>query len=430
MAKNHFLISLIPQGCGVYLMKDNLNNVIYIGKAKSLKKRLSSYFKNGLNPKTSALMSCVCDIEYRLCPTEAIALLLERKLIKQYRPKYNVSLRDDKNFPFVKITYEEFPVIYITRRKEEDRAMYFGPYTNVKLLKQVLVIIRRCIPYRSCKRLRQKACIYYRLRFCPCPCVGKISKEGYTKNIENIRLILEGNTDELARRLSEEMDLKSKTQRFEEAAKIRDQIEALAVMTEGSGSFSSKNGLWDLKSLLQLKKIPYGIEAFDISNISGKEAVGSMVSFYKGLPDKSSYRRFRIKTVQSINDYKMLAEIIRRRYARLIREGGVFPGLVLIDGGRSHLLFTQKELKKLGLDIPLVSIAKRQENIYIINKENAGKSKAAVIRLNANTPALNLIRYIRDEAHRFALRYHHILRRKKIIGNSTAAHNYLDTCSL
>ncbi len=402
-------LTSIPQGCGVYLMKDSLGNVIYIGKAKSLKKRLSSYFKKGLSAKTAVLMSSASDIEYRLCPTEAAALLLELKLIKQCKPKYNVSLRDDKSFPFVKITHEEFPAIYITRRKEQDRAMYFGPYTNVKLLKTALKIIRRCIPYRSCKRLRQKTCIYYRLGLSPGPCIGKISKEGYAKNIENIRLILEGNTDELVRGLSKEMNLRAKAQKFEEAAKIRDQIEALGVMTEGTGSFSQKDRLWDLKNLLQLKKIPYRIEAFDISNISGKEAVGSMVSFYKGLPDKGSYRRFRIRTVQSIDDYKMLAEIIRRRYTRLIQEGLALPDLVLIDGGRLHLLTAQKELRDLGLDIPLVSIAKKQENIYI-------KGRLAPIRLSVDTPALNLIRRIRDEAHRFALRYHYVLRKKKILG--------------
>ena len=204
-------------------------------------------------------------------------------------------------------------------------------------------------------------------------------------------------------------NLKSKEQKFEEAAKIRDQIEALSVMAESSGRFSRKDELEDLKNLLQLAKLPERIEAFDISDISGKEATGSMVSFFRGMPDKNNYRRFRIKTIQSIDDYKMLAEIIQRRYSRLIRENLAFPDLALIDGGRSHLLTAEREMNKLGIHIPLVSIAKDRENIYT-------KEKGHPIKLDTDTPALNLIRRVRDEAHRFAVSYHHILRRKKTIG--------------
>jgi excinuclease ABC subunit C len=167
-----------------------------------------------------------------------------------------------------------------------------------------------------------------------------------------------------------------------------------------------------LKNLLQLAKLPERIEAFDISDISGKEATGSMVSFLRGMPDKNNYRRFRIKTIQSIDDYKMLAEVIQRRYSRLIRESLAFPDLVLIDGGRSHFLTAEREMNKLGIHIPLASIAKDRENIYIQDKINP-------IRLDSDIPALNLIRRIRDEAHRFALAYHHLLRKKKTIGKST-----------
>jgi excinuclease ABC subunit C len=197
--------------------------------------------------------------------------------------------------------------------------------------------------------------------------------------------------------------------KFEEAAKIRDQINALSTIGQNKEGLASINELEDLKNLLKLEKLPLRIEAFDISNIYGKEATGSMVSFYKGFADKNNYRRFRIKSVSGINDYKMLAEVVERRYSRLMEEKLPLPDLILIDGGRSHLLTAQKELKKLGLEIPLVSIAKEQENIYT-NK------KAKPINLKSDTPGLNLIRRIRDEAHRFALSYHHLLRRKKIIG--------------
>jgi excinuclease ABC subunit C len=197
--------------------------------------------------------------------------------------------------------------------------------------------------------------------------------------------------------------------RFEEAAKIRNQIYALSTIGKSPRAASTFNELEDIKNLLKLDKIPERIEAFDISNISGKEATASMVSFYRGSPDKNNYRRFRIKTVDTVNDYKMLGEVIQRRYFRLQRENLSLPDLVLIDGGRSHLLTANKQIRQLGIDIPLVSIAKDKENIYT-------KDRIKPIRLTQDTPALNLLRRIRDEAHRFALSYHHILRRKKIIG--------------
>lgn len=399
----------LPDAPGVYIMKDRAGEVIYIGKAKSLKKRLSSYLARWLSPKILALASAVSDIEYRPCQTESLALLLEARLVHKYKPKYNVSLRDDKSFPFVKVTREEYPAIYITRKKEADGSRYFGPFTNVKLLKQALKIIRRNFPYRSCKKLPPRPCIYYRLKLSPAPCIGKISKDRYNKTIENICLILKGETDTLIGRLSKEMNLKSGKREFEAAAKIRDQIRALSTMTANICRFNPDDELQDLKNQLELDKLPERIEAFDISNISGKEATGSMVSFYKGVPDKNNYRRFRIKTVEVINDYKMLGEVIQRRYLRLIRENLPLPGLVLVDGGRSHLLTAEKEINKLGIRIPLVSIAKAKENIYIRNRIKP-------IRLNSDAPALNLLRRIRDEAHRFALAYHHVLRRKKTIG--------------
>jgi excinuclease ABC subunit C len=320
-----------------------------------------------------------------------------------------VSLRDDKSFPFVKITNEEFPAIYITRKKEIDGARYIGPYTNVKLLRQALKIIRRKFPYRSCRKLPKKACIYYRLKLSPAPCIAKISREEYTKIVDNICLILEGKTDTLIKRLAQEMDLKSKELDFEAAAKIRDQINALSALSSGSGTDSELNQLEDLKNLLKFDKISQRIEGFDISDIAGQGACGSMVSFYRGQPDKNNYRRFRIKTVEGIDDYKMLAEVVRRRYSRLVRENLPIPDLILIDGGKSHLLVASRELEKLKLKIPLVSIAKDRENIYT-------KGRKQPIRFAADTPALNLIRRIRDEAHRFALSYHRLLRRKKTLG--------------
>jgi excinuclease ABC subunit C len=403
-------IANMPASPGVYLMKDKAGRILYIGKAKSLKKRLSSYLGRDLSTKTIALMSKVEDIKYRLCPTESMALLLEASLVHEYKPRYNVSLRDDKSFPWVKITNEEFPAIYITRKKEPDGARYLGPFISAKLLKQALRIIRRRFPYRSCKKLPKQACIYYRLNLSPAPCIGKINKKDYARTMEDISLILEGKTDALVKKLTEAMNLKSKATDFEAAAKIRDQINALSAIGQAARSGLSKEAeSEDLKNLLGLHKKPERIEAFDISNLFGKEATGSMVSFYRGLPDKDNYRRFRIKTVEGINDYSMLDEVLRRRYRRVIEEGLRQPDLVLIDGGRQHLMVAQRALKDLGLEIPLASIAKEREHIYI-------QGRATPIKLENDTPGLNLIRRIRDEAHRFAVTYHHLLRRKKIIG--------------
>jgi excinuclease ABC subunit C len=403
------IIADIPDAAGVYLMKDKAGRVIYIGKAKSLRKRLRSYIGRQLDTKTLMLMANVADIDYKLTPTESLALLLEARLVHQYKPKYNVSLRDDKSFPMVKITNEEFPAICITRKKELDGARYFGPYTSAGLLREALKIIRKNFPYRSCKQLPGEECMYYRLGLSPAPCTGKINKKEYAKTIKKISLILEGKTDTLIKKLFREMNLRAKRQEFEEAAKIRDQINALVAIGRSNTNIGSQNELEDLKNLLRLSKLPERIEAFDISDIYGKEATGSMVSFYRGIADKNNYRRFRIKTVKTIDDYKMLSELVRRRYCRLIEEKLPLPDLILIDGGRSHVLTAQTALKELGIHIPLVSIAKERENIYT-------KGKARPIKLNSDTPALNLIRRVRDEAHRFAVSYHHILRRKKIIG--------------
>ncbi|HTZ11911.1 MAG TPA: excinuclease ABC subunit UvrC, partial [Candidatus Margulisiibacteriota bacterium] len=383
--------------------------VLYVGKAISLKKRLLSYFGRDLNSKTVALMQQAADIEYRLTPTESMALILEAGLIREHKPKYNISLRDDKSFPMVKITHEEFPAIYVTRKKEDDGARYFGPYTSASLLRDALKIIRRTFPYRSCRNLPHKACIYYRLNLSPGPCVGKITREEYARIIEDISLVLQGKTETLIKSLSSKMHDKANARDFEEAAKIRDQINALSSLGHSYTPSGSQIELEDLKRLLKTDKLVQRIEAFDISNIYGKEATGSMVSFFRGIADKNGYRKFRIKGVEGIDDYGMIREVVRRRYSRVLEEKLPLPDLILIDGGKGHLLSAQKELKELGLKVPLISIAKEKENIYISGRQSP-------LNFKSDTPALNLIRRVRDEAHRFAVAYHHLLRKKRIVG--------------
>ena len=396
-----------PDSPGVYLMKDKAGKVIYVGKAKSLKKRLSSYSGGGLQAKTAAMVLNALDIEFRLSQTEGLALLLEAALIHKYEPRYNVALRDDKSFPFVKITDEEFPAVCVTRKVETDASRYFGPYTNAKLLRQALKVIRKYFPYRSCKKMPRSPCIYYRIGLSPAPCAGKINKAEYTKTIQSISLILEGSSDSLIKKLAKEMHLKAKQRKFEEAAGLRDKI--LSLSSLGAEYHLPQAGLNDLKELLGLKVLPMRIEGFDVSDIYGKEACASMVSFYDGSPDKDNYRRFRIRAVEGIDDYAMIREAVARRYSRLIKEGLPLPDLILIDGGKAHLLTAQRELMKLGLKVPLVSIAKEEENIYTTGRFEP-------LRLSRDTPALNLISRVRNEAHRFALSYHHILRRKRMIG--------------
>jgi excinuclease ABC subunit C len=386
-------------------MKDASGRVIYIGKAKSLKKRLTSYLGNGLSAKTQALILKVYDIEFRLCPNESMALLLESALVHKYKPKYNVSLRDDKSFPMVKITKDEFPSVYITRKKDNDDARYFGPYTNAGLLKKAMKAIRRNFPYLIYKQMPQEARIDRSIGLSP---AKEIGRKEYAKKIKNIFLLLHGKTDSLVRKLSKEMHEKSDNMDFEGAARIRDQLNSLGVISQGDPSAYNRQALEELKGLLKMQKDPKRIEAFDISNISGKEACGSMVSFYDGNPDKDNYRRFRIKTVDGIDDYRMLREVVRRRYSWVLRGRLVLPDLIVIDGGKGHLFAVEDELRGLGIEMPLLSIAKRKENIYI-------KGKRSPIKLGRYPLGLNLIRRIRDEAHRFALSYHHILRRKNII---------------
>jgi excinuclease ABC subunit C len=321
-------------------------------------------------------------------------------------------LKDDKSFPLVRIGNEEFPVVSVCRRKEakKDGAFYYGPYTNADSLRQELKNMRRIFGFRSCKAMPRKACLYYRLNLCPGPCEGKISKVDYHELIEQIKLFLSSRYEELLYKLAGKMRQFSVARRFEEAGRVRDQINILSVFAQGRIHSTGLNELEDLKILLKLKVIPERIEGFDISNISGKQAAGSMVSFYNGLPDKDNYRRFRIKSKIDIDDYAMLREVMSRRYSRLKFEGRSMPDLILIDGGKGHLAAGKQVLDRLGLGIAVISIAKEKEQVFV-----PGKSQP--LRARIDSPALNLIRRVRDEAHRFALKYHHLLRKKRTLGN-------------
>jgi excinuclease ABC subunit C len=405
-------ISSLPDAPGVYFFIDAAGRILYIGKAKSLRNRVQSYFSRFLSAKIQAMTGKIADVEYRLTPSESQAQLLEASLIKEKQPPYNTDLKDDKSFPFIRISADEFPLICITRRKKleaDDKSVYYGPYIDAALLREALKVIRRIFPFRTCRTLPGKRCLFGRISLCPVPCEGRLSAAEYGETVRNIRMFLESKYQSLLDKLAEQMKDAARNQNYETAARLRNNIAALTGITRERSFPGGITASEELQNLFKLPRVPERIEAFDISNISGQEACGSMVSFHRGLPDKNNYRRFRIKTVEGIDDYKMLAEVVRRRYRRLQAENKPMPDLILIDGGKAHLQTAAAVLKSLNVAVPLISIAKDRENIYQQGKRDP-------TRFQGDTPALNLIRRIRDEAHRFAVGYHHVLRRKRVLG--------------
>ena len=405
-------VTALPEAPGVYLFKDGAGSVIYIGKAKSLKKRVQSYFNRALDAKTQVMISKAADLEFIVTPSESHAEILEASLIRSRLPQYNIDLRDDKSFPWIRISVDEFPVVSVCRRKKNetgDKSMYFGPYTDRAGLRQAIRMIRKIFGYRSCRKMPRNPCLYGRLNLCPAPCSGKVTARVYRQTIEQVKMFLESRYEELADTLGAQMTQAAIKKDFERAACLRDRLNALSALASSPEHAAGVDESEGLKALLKIDQPPLRIEAFDISNFSGKEASGAMVSFLRGRPDKNNYRRFRIKTVSGVDDYAMIGEVVGRRLRRLVREKLPLPDFILIDGGKGHLLVAQRELERLGLDIPLAAIAKEEENIYI-------KNRPRPVKFRVDTPALNLIRRIRDEAHRFAVAYHHILRRKKVFG--------------
>lgn len=389
-------------------MKDKAGKVIYVGKASSLKKRLASYFLRSVDSiKTQVMLTYVDRIVTMETASEYEALILEDRLIKQYRPRFNIALKDDKSYPYIKIAHDEFPRVFIGRRKKDDKNTdFFGPYMSAKLLRRALATLRKSFPFCSCRRFPKKVCLHFHLGLCPGPCEGKISKEDYLKTILAFEDFLLKEDEALIDELSLDMRRAVQEERFEEAARLRDRLEALSILVPLKKLSARRLKFWDSDfRRLGLKKEPERVEAFDISHMAGKESVGSMVSFVGGVPDKENYRRFKIRRVSGVDDYAMMREVVRRRYGRLLREARPLPDLIVIDGGRGHLEAAQSVLKELSCAIPMVAIAKSEELIYTIHQK-------IPVKLSRVSPALRFIQRLRDEAHRFALTYHHLLRKK------------------
>ncbi len=402
-------IKALPITSGVYIYKNIDGEIIYVGKAVNLRQRTQSYFrKNTQNFKTDLLVKNIADVDIIQTASEAEALILEASLIKKHQPVYNIELKDDKSYPYIQITKEEFPLVQLVRlntRKEKVPADFFGPYVNPSLIREALSIIRKIFPFRTCVPFADKICLDYHIGLCPAPCEKKITAEEYKRNIRSVRLILEGKKDDLYRWLREEMERCAKEKYFEQAAKIRDQIRAIGALYSGTKDINYYKEAEQIQRALGLPKAPERIECFDISNIMGNQSVGSMVSFLNGKPDKSNYRRFKIKTVTGIDDFQMMAEVVFRRYSRLQREARMYPDLILIDGGKGQLGAAVEALQKLSVVIPIASLAKREEEVFVPGKRNS-------IVLAKESLGLQLLQRVRDEAHRFAVSYHRTLRSK------------------
>lgn len=415
----------LPNKPGVYLMRDRLGRVIYVGKARSLKKRVGGYFqparRSGADPKLRALMDSIRDFDIEVVRSEPEALLLEGKLIKEYKPKYNVSFRDDKRFLLVRLSRDPYPRFALARLKKDDGCRYFGPFTHSGSLRRALEFILRRFGIRACHpalpgERDYKHCHNDILRHCSAPCMERISPEAYAERIEQACLLLEGRNPAVLEELEAEMKKAAASKQFERAAQMRDAVYDL----RATGRHNQRKFVRDLprasdpvaemealRTVLGLDRAPEVIEGFDISHISGTHAVGSMVRFVRGRPDKAGYRHYRIRSVQTVDDYASMLEIVGRRYRRLAVERKRLPDVVLVDGGRGQLGVAIAALNEAGVSIPVFGLAKEREEIHL---PGAG----APVGLPENSPALHLIQRIRDEAHRFANAHHESRRREKI----------------
>lgn len=410
---------------GVYLFLDEKGEVIYVGKAKNLRRRVSSYFLNkDLGPKTQALVEKIKKIKTLTVDSELESLLLEANLIKKYNPKYNARLTDGKSYVRVKITTgEKIPKVLLARREENKKAVFFGPFPSSNDLKIVLKLIRRIFPYQSVVNHPKKYCLYYHLNLCPCPPMFNSAQEQseYRKNIGHIIHFFEGKTKKIIKDLEAERDRESGREQFEKARDIQHKIDAITLITSPKRSpfeyEQNPNLRADLRSneLTALQKALSAngvvtktlnrIECFDISNISGIHATGSMVVFINGEKDTSLYRRFQIKRPPRVvpNDFAMMREVIKRRFNH--PEWGI-PNLIIVDGGKGQISSVKQAMFEQNIDMPVIGIAKREELLITSDFKS--------IRLPRNSNALILVRRIRDEAHRFAITYHRKLRSKFI----------------
>lgn len=426
----------LPKVPGVYLMKDAKGVVIYVGKAAVLPNRVSSYFLPSANlgyPKQT-MLEFIEAFEILECETEWEALLTENRLIKDIKPRFNAKLTDDKTFPYLAITMrDDFPGVFVTRQPNDSEfkgAKIFGPFTSVAALREAVQLLQRVFKFRTChldiredddSRKYFRPCLLYPIKQCTAPCAAKISKEDYRRDIDRFSRFLDSKRSVVLREMKAEMEEASTNLDFEKAAILRDQIKAINKLddrgTRKDGwqpeteSFyvDPVKGTKSLQKTLGLDEPIRCMEAIDIAHLQGNETVGSKVCFVDGKPLKNEYRRYKIKSVDN-DDYMAIREVVSRRYRDAGQGQELYPDVILIDGGLGQLHAAQEAFEQLDVKPPMViSLAKKEELIYV-------QAKAEPIRLGRENLGLKLCQAIRDEAHRFAQHYHHVLRRKKVIG--------------
>jgi excinuclease ABC subunit C len=513
-------LSALPGSPGCYLFSGADGTIIYIGKAKNLKKRVSSYFQNrDHDQKTQSLVEHIVTVDYIVTSNEVEALILENSLIKTHQPRYNIDLKDAKQYAFIELTDEEFPCIRIARRPG-PHGSFFGPFVSAAERDYVYSVVKKAFRLRTCKNLKRRACLRYHIQTCTGPCKGEVTPDEYGDQIRKATMVLKGRSGELIAQLKEEMVKFSDARNYELAMKVRDQISAvvrlggrqdvarstdaeedilnyiiedgrvyLMVFPVHGGTLANKKEfvfdyreefleeflvqyysmtgpppelilpervtgpmeeflsgkrgkkvivtvpqrgakrrlldlvkvnietvffgdeirIHELKDHLGLETLPRVIECFDISHIAGTSVVGSMVRFRDGRPDKRNYRRFKIKTVEGVDDFSAIGEVVRRRYTRIVEENGELPDLIMVDGGKGQLHAAVKETRSLGVQTPVIALAKREEQVYM-------QGHAHPLPIDRKERASLFLQEIRDEAHRFAIAYHRLLRKKKSIG--------------
>jgi excinuclease ABC subunit C len=421
----------LPGQPGVYLFKDETGAELYVGKAKNLRKRVRQYFddKRPAARKTADLVARIRGIEFIECQSEVEAFLLENRLIKDFQPPFNFFNKSDINFPVVEITWnEDFPRVLVTRDRSGKQGKCYGPFVNTSWLRAALRILQRAFRYRTChleirsgdpRQRFVRPCLEFYIGRCRAPCAGRQGMEEYRSELKRLALFLSGKGQEVRKEVEERMWAASRERRFEEAAAFRDTLKALESLGQrgslkdnlepGLLHIDPKEGVDRLQEVLGLPRPPERIEGFDIAHLQGTEMVGALVSFAGGMPCREEYRRYKIRTVEGIDDFASIREVVFRRYTRQKEEGWLLPDLILIDGGLGQLHAAGEGLRQAGAEGPcLTALAKQEERLFTFSHPEG-------LRLPRRSSALRLLQYVRDEAHRFAQHYHHILRRKRLL---------------
>lgn len=422
-------VRTFPAKPGVYLMKDAQGRVIYVGKAKNLRARAGSYFQktSETDARIRDWIGEVVDVDFLEADSEVDALLMEARLVKDIQPRHNAELKDDKSFPYLQIsTSEDFPHVSFTRQPADRGVKLYGPFPRAKSLRGAIQVLQKIFKFRTCEleieeddpRWRWfRPCLLASIDQCTAPCSLRIDKANYRKDIRRLMMFLDGKKAALVKELTDEMQEASREMRFEAAARIRDELKAIeSIALRGDLRTHAqpevfyvdpKKGLRGLKKVLGLESVPRRIDCVDIAHLGGSETVGSLVTFVDGLPFKPGYKRYKIQTVKGIDDFASIREVVSRRIEGLQKRDEPLPDIFLIDGGKGQLSSAMSAFDAAGVTPPcLISLAKRDEEIYRV-----GLSDPLV--LSRHSFALRLLQAARDEAHRFAQHYHHLLRKKR-----------------